>query len=80
MKEAINYLLENGWKEDLPFSYLKGDYEIIFDTSTYYEIYSISSKERIREGAIQNLISLLNSDDLSDKTYKFTPFQPNGNG
>ncbi len=65
MEEAIKYLLANGWKaKEGTFRFLKGDYEIVFDTSTYYEIYLVSSKNRIREGGIQDLVSLLETDNF----------------
>ena len=56
--QVILHLKTQNWKEEIPYAkYVKGEYELIFDTSNYIEIYN--GKKRVCEGRVTSV------DDIS---------------
>lgn len=57
--QTIQYLKAENWKEEIPYAkYVKDEYELIFDTSNYVEIYKES--KRVCEGRV------ISVDDISN--------------
>lgn len=57
--QIIQYLKTENWTEEIPYAkYTKNEYELIFDTSNYVEIYV--ERKRICEGRV------ISVDDISN--------------
>ena len=57
--QIIQYLKTENWKEEIPYAkYTKNEYELIFDTSNYVEIYV--ERKRVCEGRV------ISVDDISN--------------
>ena len=58
LNEAFRFLEENGWLQRPAYCFVKGNVELVFDTSNYVEVYQTSSGERIQEGRVNCLDDL----------------------
>ena len=52
-EDARNLLLAQGWTKHAPSRFLKGDREVVFDTSTWVEVYE-AGRGRIAEFKLQD--------------------------
>ena len=65
-EQSVNYLVENEWIKVNTAGFRKNQFEIVFDTSHYVELYS--NNERIAESkitSVEDIIEFLNSNGLS---------------
>lgn len=59
-REVREQLISIGWVETMAnCCYEKGHYELVFDTSSYVEIYDKTNSRRLVEGSIADLDELL---------------------
>lgn len=57
--QIIQYLKTENWKEEIPYAkYMKDEYELIFDTSNYVEIYK--ERKRVCEGIVVSVNDISN--------------------
>ncbi|MEM7296982.1 MAG: hypothetical protein AAF391_01815 [Bacteroidota bacterium] len=67
-KEIRERLLSTGWSEiKSNCCYEKYNYELVFDTGTYVEIYDKSNGKRLLEGLVSELDNFLSELALIDK-------------
>ena len=50
--DAVSALLNDGWSKVNPASFTKGNFEIVFDTSHYVEIYVSDSRRCLYESTL----------------------------
>ncbi|MEM6853914.1 MAG: hypothetical protein AAF593_05845 [Planctomycetota bacterium] len=53
-------LMSEGWMSHGQFAFKKDGYELVFDTSSYVELYELSSGKRVHESKI------IDSGDMSE--------------
>jgi len=64
-EEATKYLISAGWRKENAGIFHKNNWELVWDTSHYVEIYV--GKERIAEGSIdsrEDMVNFINVNNL----------------